>query len=127
MFFWGAKNRYYTQLCCSARVRSWPLAAASVEQQSRQLLGVKRTPRVSVVAAAYDPKPTSACAPWVWTRSLVRNMNGAWSAAALTFVASLRQATNIVRSMTLRRGGWLSDLMPPCKSVDIGESGHDRQ
>ena len=26
MFFWGAKNRYYTQLCCSARVRSWPLA-----------------------------------------------------------------------------------------------------
>src|SRR5579862_7741854 len=45
---------------------------------------------------------------------------GLWSAAALTFVASLRQATNIVRSMTLRRVGWLSDLMPPSKSVDIG-------
>src|SRR5262245_42912359 len=26
-----------------------------------------------------------------------------------------------VRSMTLRRTGWPSDLMPPCKSVDIGE------
>ena len=31
MFFWGAKNRYYTQLCCSARVRSWPLAAAPID------------------------------------------------------------------------------------------------
>ena len=28
--FLGAKNRYYTQLCCSARVRSWPLAAAPI-------------------------------------------------------------------------------------------------
>src|SRR5262245_52904556 len=32
-----------------------------------------------------------------------------------------------IRSMTLRRAGWPFDLMPPCKSVDIGESGHDRQ
>ena len=27
-----------------------------------------------------------------------------------------------VRSMTLRRAGWPSDLTPPCKSVDIGET-----
>src|SRR6516164_3050431 len=32
-----------------------------------------------------------------------------------------------VRSMTLGRGCWPSDLMRPCKSVDIGEPGHDRQ
>ena len=30
MFFWGAKNRYYTQLYCSARVPSWPLADAAL-------------------------------------------------------------------------------------------------
>src|SRR5580700_10460831 len=34
------------------------------------------------------------CPLWVWTRSLVHNINRIWSAAPLTFAASLRQATN---------------------------------
>ena len=72
MFFWGAKNRYYTQLCCSARVRSWPLADTMVSDgrgsfrgksghqefgRSRQLLTqMRRRPRFAVE----PPKPFAA-------------------------------------------------------------------
>ena len=53
MFFWGAKNRYYTQLCCSARVRSWPLAAATADECRGSFRGQSghREP-----AAANEPK-----------------------------------------------------------------------
>ena len=41
-FFWGAKNRYYTQLCCSARVRSWPLADIEVTRSDVRFRGQSR-------------------------------------------------------------------------------------
>ena len=48
-FFGGAKNRYYTQLCCSARVRSWPLADALLGECSGRFRGQNGHARTRVV------------------------------------------------------------------------------
>ena len=62
----------------AAGVSFWPLAAASVDN-SRGSLGVKRTPRVSVVAAAYDPKRTSTKPAVALFRVVVSRMLGAFA------------------------------------------------
>ena len=78
-------------------------------------------PAAAIVRAA------SASAPWVWTHSLMRNMDGDVVCRGAHIRRVAKAGNEDVRSMTLRRAGWPSDLMPPCKSVDIGEPGHDRQ